>query len=512
MIKQMDKGRIIGMKEAGRSNREIARITGHDRKTISKIWNEYQELTEEMKEPEADVKAIQAQMTEARKYDSSRRTKRKYTEALDLRLKEIVLEERKKNRLMGTGHKQKLTNKQIHKKVVDEGFDISAITVNIALAEIRKKQKEVFIRQTYDLGDRLEYDFGEVQLDCGEGMKTYHMAVFSSPGASFRWLYLYTNQKKGVFMDSHVKFFEMMGGCHKEVVYDNMRNVVSKFIGINEKELNPDLMKMSMYYGFRINVTNCFRGNEKGHVENSVKVLRNQLFSERYRFTSLEDAREYAYSQLLKLNEPSLIKEEKQCLLPYKPPLELATLSENTVNSSSMISVDTVFYSVPEYLVGKRVIVKKYHDEIRVYAANELVCKHKRIFGNGAMQVDIYHYLNTLLKKPGAIRNSVALKSIPRLKAIFDTHYSKNPKRFIEVFLENKDLSIDEIIRLFEEKKRHKAEIHALDVVKPVSDVDVSIRAYMSNYTTLINGGVSLDGGHSGAGEPAKTNVYTGQC
>lgn len=48
-------------------------------------------------------------------------------------------------------------------------------------------------------------------------------------------------------MDSHVKFFEMMSGCHREVVYDNMKNVVSKFIGKNEKELNPDLVKMSMY-------------------------------------------------------------------------------------------------------------------------------------------------------------------------------------------------------------------------------------------------------------------------
>ena len=63
-----------------------------------------------------------------------------------------------------------------------------------------------------------------------------------------------------------------------------MKNVVSKSTlekrerakpGF-EKELNPDLIKMAMYYGFTVNVTNCFKGNEKGHVENRVKVLRNQ--------------------------------------------------------------------------------------------------------------------------------------------------------------------------------------------------------------------------------------------
>ena len=347
----------------------------------------------------------------------------------------------------------------------------------------------MFIRQQYELGNRLEHDFGEVFLDCGEGVKTYHMAVLSSPGGGFRWLYLYTNQKNAVFIDSHVRFFEMMGGAYKEVVYDNMRNVVSKFIGRNEKELNEDLLKMSMYYGFRINVTNCFKGNEKGHVESSVKILRNQIFADAWKFNSLEDAQEYAQSRLLKLNEDSRMEEEKEHLRPYRPQLELALVTEAKVTPSSLISVDTVFYSVPEYLVGKRVIVKKYHNKIRVYAANEMVAAHRRLFGNGKMQIDIYHYLNTLKKKPGAIRNSVALKSIPRLKAVFDTYYSKQPRKFIELFLANKELPIDEIIALFERETRNKGEIDALDVVKPVTQIVVSARAFVQNYTALTIGG-----------------------
>lgn len=498
MIYLMEKAKVISMKQEGLSNRAIAKKTGHDRSTIAKIWNAYCALSVKLTEQGADKKTIQAAMTETPPHQVGDRCKRKYTEQLDERLKAILDDEKKKDRLMGPTHKQKLTNKQIHAKLCKEGFDISLSTINVALSGIRKRQKEVFIRQTYDFGDRLEYDFGEVFLDCGEvdehgkgvGVKTYHMAVLSSPGASFRWLYLYTNQKKAVFMDSHVRFFEMIGGCHKEIVYDNMRNVVSKFIGKNEKELNADLMKMSMYYGFQINVTNCFKGNEKGYVEGSVKTLRNQLFSDNYRFASLADAQEYAQSQLLKFNENSQIEEEKKQLLAYKPPLELATISENKVNTGSMICVDTVFYSVPEYLVGKQVIVKKYHDEIRVYAANELVCQHQRAFGNGTMQVDIYHYLNTLLKKPGALRNSIALKSIPRLKAIFDTYYSKQPKKFIEIFLENKALDVDEIVALFQEKSAHKGEILALSVVKPISQVTVSARVLVANYALLINGGL----------------------
>jgi len=489
MIEFMEKHDIIKYKEEGLSNRAVSRRTGHDRGTVSKYWNEYRERLRQLNEPGADVKAIQAALFAKPTYDVSNRKRHKYTEEVDKRLKEILKEEARKDRLFGSGHKQKLTNKQIHQKLVAEGFHISVVTINIALADIRKRQKEVFIRQQYDFGDRLEYDFGEVLLDCGEGVKVYHMAVLSSPGGKFRWLYLYTNQKKAVFMDSHVRFFEMMGGCYREIVYDNMRNVVSKFIGKNEKTLNEDLVKMSVYYGFRINVTNCFKANEKGHVESSVQILRNQIFADTWAFNSLEDAQEYAYSQLLKLNEDSQIEQEKKHLKPHRPPLELAIVSEPKVNSSSLVSVDTVFYSVPEYLVGKRVTVKKYHNEIRVYASNELVAKHKRLFGNGKMQIDIYHYLNTLRKKPGAVRNSVALKSIPRLKAVFDTHYQNRPKKFIECFLENKGLDIAEMITLFERETANKGEIVALDVVKPVSQVVVSARAIVSNYASLVQGG-----------------------
>ena len=490
MLEFMDKKSIIMLKEQGLSNREISRQTGHDRKTVSKYWNEYQRKLNQLEKPGADTKTIQESLLSKPKYDAESRNRRKYTDELDNRLKAILKEEANKDRLFGPTHKQKLTNKQIHQKLLGEGFNIGIATICTALAEIRKRQKEVFIRQKYDLGDRLEYDFGEVFLNCGEGVKTYHMAVISSPGGEFRWMYLYTNQKKAVFMDSHVRFFEMMGGCYHEIVYDNMRNVVSKFIGRNEKELNEDLLKMSIYYGFKINVTNCFKANEKGHVEKSVDIIRNQIFADTWAFNSIEDAQEYANSRLLKMNENSQMEEEKKHLKPYRPPLELAIVTEAKVNPSSLLSVDTVFYSVPEHLVGKRVTVKKYHNEIRIYAGNEIVAKHKRIFGNGKMQIDIYHYLNTLRKKPGAIRNSVALKSIPKLKAIFDTYYSRQPRKFIELFLENKELPIDEIIALFERETANKGEINALDVVKPISQIVVSARAFVANYASLVNGGV----------------------
>ena len=291
MVSLMKKARIIALKRGGVSTREISWRTGMSRDTIAKYWREFIELNNRLKEEPERKEEIQDAMLSKPQSAPRTRKRHKFTPELENRLHEILNEEKRKDRMLGANHKQKLTNTQIRDKLVAEGFEISQPSINNALAKMRSRQKHVYIRQQHDFGDRLEYDFGEVRLDCGEDVKSYHMAVFCAPASKFCWLYLCTNQKKAVFMDSHVQFFGMMGGAWREIVYDNMRNVVSKFIGKNDKELNKDLVKMSMYYGFKINVTNCFSGNEKGSVEKSVDMLRSEIFSTNWQFLSLDDAR-----------------------------------------------------------------------------------------------------------------------------------------------------------------------------------------------------------------------------
>ena len=445
----MDKHTIIKLKKMGHSNRAVDKMTGINRKTVAKYWNEYVEQSGLLNNLTEDIAEVQEAIVAAPKYDASTRGSRKYNDAMDRRLDQILALEDRKGRLLGP-HKQNLTRLQIHNMLVTEGYDISYSTIAVKINEKLNKNKECFIRQSYDLGDRLEYDFGEVKLLIDGVLGKYYMAVVSSPAADFRWAFLYKNQKKEAFMDSHVRIFEMVGGVYREVVYDNMRNVVKKFIGRNEKELNEDLIKMAIYYGYEINVTNCFSGNEKGHVEGSVKIIRNHVFAANYEFKSFEDAQDYLNSQLIKMNTSSRFEEEKLNLLPYKPKLELANITINQVNKYSFIRIENNFYSVPEYLVEKSVSVKSYFDRIVIYANNSKVCEHKKIDGSNEISIDISHYLNSLLRKPRAIKNSVALKSIPKLKTIYDNHFNTNPRKFIELLIDNKEKDLDSIINILE--------------------------------------------------------------
>ena len=151
MLCSMDKGRIIGMKQAKLSNHEISRQTGHDRKTIRRVWDEYCALSAQLVEPEADLKTIQAKMTEEPKYPKRQGVRRVFTPELGARLVEILEEEEKKKRRLGNGEKQKLTNTQIHEQLEEEGFVCSWPLINSELARLRRKQKEVYIKQAYEL-------------------------------------------------------------------------------------------------------------------------------------------------------------------------------------------------------------------------------------------------------------------------------------------------------------------------------------------------------------------------
>ena len=54
----------------------------------------------------------------------------------------------------------------------------------------------------------------------------------------------------------------------------------------------------SNYYGFKITTCNVAKGNEKGHVENSGKLLRNDLFSLNYKFETEEELYDYYHKEL----------------------------------------------------------------------------------------------------------------------------------------------------------------------------------------------------------------------
>ena len=450
----MDKAQMIQMHLSGMSNRKIAQSLGVNRKTVDKYIGDYRKsqavLIDECSSKD-EVRQASEAINSAPQYQKRKSSPRKWNAQMDEFLDQILTSEDEKRKHLRTS-KQQLTKTQIHELMVDAGFDIGVTTVCKKINEKRNLSKEAFIAQHYRYGQRFEYDFGEVRLFIAGRYTRCFLAVMSAPASGYRFAYLYPNQRFEAFVDSQVRFFEKVGGCFEEGVYDNMRNVVAKFTGKGEKLLNERLLQFSAYYGFKVVTTNAYSGNEKGSVENAVKVIRNKAFSTLWSFESFNDAQIHLAHVLEKLNADKSFEEEQRALSPYRPPYEIADIRpECMVNKYSCVCIDKVFYSVPDFYVGKKVLIKAYPTEIFVYDDTKLIAHHPRSFAQGEMVLDISHYLKTFERKPAALANSSVLAAHERLYEIFHQEYSDNPKEFISILLAVRHLSFDEAITALQE-------------------------------------------------------------
>ena len=424
----------------GLSQREISNELGISRKTVSKYIKQYELLLSEGKHSN---EALHICLSTQPTYNSTGRQKIRLTQDVQDFI-DLLLEENQKKLLSGLG-KQRLKKIDILLKLQEQGFDIGYTTV---CNYIRSKQKkpsvnEAFIRQEYTPGSSCEFDWGEVKLLIANHRHNYQLAVFTSGYSNYRYAYLFAKQDTLAFMESHVKFFSYTRGVYHEMVYDNMRVAVSKFVGKYEKEPTRSLLDLGSHYRFRHRFCNTYRGNEKGHVERSVEYVRRKAFGLKMEFDSLEQANKYLLGVIEKLNNTKqqltgktaveLFAEEKEYL--YKQEEELAC-SENAqlrVDKYATVSYRTNRYSVSDKLVGSFVDVKIYSSKLEFYYDNRLVASHQRSYGKHQWIISLEHYLETFKRKPGALPGSKALASRRELKKIYDDFFSGAPRDFIEL-------------------------------------------------------------------------------
>ena len=446
MIDLVLKQRIILAHIDGMSNRAIASSLHLSKDTVNKYVNEYDQKRAELllANPDMDTAEIIQSFIEKPAYDSSSRVPSKATPEL-LEAVEQCLQLNRDKRLLGL-QKQTMKKIDIHAYLKKQGFDVSYSTVKRVTQHLESKHKEAYIRQEYMPGDVCEFDWGTVKLDIGgAGYQKYQMAVFVSAYSNFRFARLYITQDTAAFQESHADFFAFCHGSYQTMVYDNMRVAVRRFVGLTEKEPTTALTELSIYYGFKYRFCNVCSGNEKGHVERSVEYVRRKAFADPGSdvFDTLAEANKHLFRECMKLNskpiyDGSLPAEtfdlEKQYFLPAMPKFESCMKSSAKVDKYSTVTVARNHYSVPDIYVGQNVDVRLYTDKVVIYHEGNIVAQHDRDFGSQQWRIDIYHYLRTLKRKPGALHQSTALlQSDTMVKNIYETYYSKDTKSFLEV-------------------------------------------------------------------------------
>jgi len=377
------------------------------------------------------------------------------------------LEINKKRKEQGI-YKQFMSIKEIHEMLIEDGYDIGYTSVRNYIRNKETAAKEAFIRQQYAPGEVVEFDWGEIKLFLAGTLRKIQVAVFVSAYSNDIYAVLFYRQNTECFLEAHADYLDYMGGSPKQMVYDNMKVAVKRLAG-TEKEPTDALLKLSMYYGFDFRFCNIRKGNEKGHVENGVKVIETKVFSRELTFETLAQAQAFLNQRLEVINrdKQDKLKEDKQALLNPRPKMELGIMEVRKVDKYSTISVDTNHYSVPDKYSQKAVKVKLYPKKIIIYdmKTNKKAGRHERIDQKGAWQMDITHYLKTLKRKPGAIANSVALDQAQKqIKTIYKDYFTRKPKEFIDLlyFMDKENVSVEQICDGIDTlKNKHHREITA---------------------------------------------------
>jgi transposase len=312
--------------------------------------------------------------------------------------------------------KQRHTAVRMFERLRDEyGFTGSRRSVSDLVRELRNaaRRPEVFCPIEHRPGQEVQIDWGEAQIVLrGRSAK---VMVFCARCAFSKATFVraYLRDDMISFLDAHVWLFDQLGGVPARLAYDNLKTAVARVHRGARRDLTARFVALRSHYLFDSRFCNVARGNEKGHVENSVKrsertyltpvpqvaslAALNDHFVDctRRDLTRVDAATGLAYGQLL--------EQERGVFRPLPPrPFLACTLQSLRVDRRSTVSHDRSRYSVPVAFATKLVVVRAFIERVEVLHHHEVIADHARV-APGEWSLQLPHYVALLEAKPGLL-------------------------------------------------------------------------------------------------------------
>jgi hypothetical protein len=177
-----------------------------------------------------------------------------------------------------------------------------------------------------------------------------------------------------------------------------------------ERDFNPEFVSLCEHYGLVPKTIGIGCPNENGDVESSNGHLKRRLRQHLLLRGSRDFESEAAYQafvvEVIRAGNGARTEQLAVELAVMKalPPTRLSDYDELycRVSSSSAIRVKKVSYSVPARLIGQRLKVEVYENQLKVYSGRELLLSLPRRHSDRGMVLDYRHVIDHLLRKPGA--------------------------------------------------------------------------------------------------------------
>jgi transposase len=324
--------------------------------------------------------------------------------------------------------KQRHTARRVWQRLVEEhAAPVAESTVRGYVSELRAALRsgiaEVAIVACHPPGEGAEVDFGEASIILAGVPTTVHLfhLRLSCSGKGVTLGFLVEDQT--AFLEGHVIAFERLGGVPTGCIrYDNLKAGVTRVLEGRDRVEADRFIALRSHYAF--DSFFCEPGergaHEKGGVEGEVgrfrrrhlvpvpKVADMAAFDAFLAAADRADERRHIEGRRETVGQAFAAERPHLRALPDEP-FEAALPLRARVDRKARVCVRQRWYSVPARLAGREVAVRLGARWVEASHDGVLVARHARSHVKGSQTLLLDHYLEVLLRKPGALSSSLTL-------------------------------------------------------------------------------------------------------
>ena len=329
---------------------------------------------------------------------------------------------------------------RLYQMARDRGYSGSVVQLRRAVARLRPRFREAFLRLNTFSGEQAQVDwahFGHVMV--GRARRALSCFVMTLSYSRALYLEFFFDQTTENFLRGHVHAFQAWNGQPRVVLYDNLKSAVLERRG-SQIHFNPRLLELSAHYYFATRPCQVRAGNQKGRVERAIRYVRDSFWAGRS-FTTLAECNRQAWlwrDQIAHQRRwpgedgrtvEQVFAEEQPRLMP--PPLHpFSTDRIEAVGSRKTIYIrfDLNDYSIPPEAVGRPLMLVASDTTVRLLDGAVEIARHPRTYDRNQQVLDPVHQEAVLKIKRKAFHGTPAGRleqAVPESKTLLDLAFAQ---------------------------------------------------------------------------------------
>jgi transposase len=311
--------------------------------------------------------------------------------------------------------KQRHTAAKLHRRLVQEyGYSGSYDRVRVYVRSRVQRHREVFIPLDHEPGQRLECDFGHIEVDFPDGRRQVPVLVVTWSWSNCPFAIALPTERTEAILHGMSAAFAFFGCVPHQVWWDNPRTVVPQLLVGRSRQIHQRYQALASHYRFEPQFCLVRRPQEKPRVEGRVQFMQQDWATPVPQVKDLAELNAHLRACCLRERERTQqgqtaaigvrFAHEQAVALPLpERTFDACIVRPAKVDKYQLIHFDRNHYSVPRPYAFGVVTVKGYVDHIEVVVGAEVVARHPRSYGQHERILEPLHYLASLGRRPAAL-------------------------------------------------------------------------------------------------------------